>query len=127
MAVGATHGVAHVQPSVLSGLCASWLQYHLVEVALVLDEAGIFLQRLLVGDEDVGGLSQGMLAGGHAVYGEVELWASVAAGDGDDAAVLSEGFEHLFAERHQSDDDEAVVRRVVDAILDGGARAEEFS
>ena len=89
MSVGAPHGVAHVQPSVFSWRCASWLDYHLVEVALLLDEPSVFHQRLLVGDEDVGSLAQGVLAGGYAVYGEVELWASVSAGDGDDAALHS--------------------------------------
>lgn len=114
-----------MQPSFL-GLSAR-LQYQLVEVASLLDELHVLLERLLVGDEDVGGLSQAMLASRCAAHGKVELLASETAGDADDAKLEAEGFEYHFAEHRQSYQDDEVGRQVVDALLDGCARADEFA
>ena len=55
------HGVAYVQPALLAGGGTTRLQYHLVELAVLLDEVSILLQNLIVGDEDVGSLAQCVL------------------------------------------------------------------
>lgn len=123
--VFSAEGVAHVQPS-LEGLSA-WLENHLVEVAVLLDEVHVLHERLVVGDEDVGGLAQCVLAVDGSAHLKVEQLASVAAVDSDGSEVGSEGFEHFLAEHHQSDDDDDVWRCVVDATLDGCSRLDEFA
>ena len=125
MTISPPHRVAYVQPSVSLG--PTGLQYHLVELAVLLDEGDVTLQRLLVGDEDVGSLAQRVLTARHASYGEVELRTTVAARDGDDAAMLAKRLQDHLAEHHQTDDDHRLLRRVVDAILDGGTRTEKLS
>lgn len=118
-------GITYVQPTLL-GLTAR-LQYHLVKVAFFLDKLHVLLERLLVGDEYVGGLSQAVLASWGTTHGKVELLASETAGDADDAKLEAEGFEYHFAEHRQSYQDDEVGRQVVDALLDGCARADEFA
>ena len=125
MTIAPPHRVAYVQPAVT--LRAPGLQNHLVELAVLLDEGDVALQALLVGDEDVGCLAQRVLTARHAAYGEIELRTTVAARDGDDAAVLAKRLQHHLAEHHQSDDDHRLLRRVVDAILDGGARTKKLA
>ena len=73
MSVAPPQGVAHVQPAVALwggvGVSGTGLQDELVVVAVLTDEAHVLLQRLLIGDEDVGCLTQGVLAAGGSVDG----------------------------------------------------------
>lgn len=121
------HGVTYVQPAVLAGRGAARLQDQLVEGAARFYEFSVLRQNLLVRDEDVGSLAQGMLTARYAMHGEVELRTAIPARDGDDAAMQTKRFQHLLAQHHQSDDDHGALWSVVDAILDGGARAEKLS
>ena len=121
------HGVAYVQPAVFSGRGAARLQDQLVEGAARFYEFSVLRQNLLVRDEDVGSLAQGMLTARYAMHGEVELRTAIPARDGDDAAMQTKRFQHLLAQHHQTDDDHGALWSVVDAILDGGARAEKLS
>ena len=43
-----------MKPALRAGRGATRLQDHLVEMTMLLDEAGILLQNLIVGDEKVG-------------------------------------------------------------------------
>ena len=68
-----------------------------------------------VGEVDVGGLAEHVLACGGAAYGFVEFGAAIARADGDGMAVVfAEGLEDVLCEDCEADDD-AVGGRVVDA------------
>ena len=86
-----------MKPALRAGRGATRLQDHLVEMAMLLDEAGILLQNLIVGDEEVGSLAQGMLTARYAMHGKVELRTAIPARDGDDAAMQTKRFQHLLA------------------------------
>ena len=116
-----------MKPALRAGRGATRFQDHLVEMTMLLDEAGILLQNLIVGDEEVGSLAQGVLTARHAVHSQVQLRTAIATRNGDDSEILSQGFQYLLAEHHQADDDDGILRRVVDAILDGGDRTEKLS
>ena len=120
MPVPVAQRIAHMQPP--SVLRALGLQNHLVELAMVADKGRKLLQLLLVGDEDVSSLAQRVLTARHAVNGEVQPWTAISTGNHHHAAMLAQGFKDAFAEQHQSGNHDGVLRRVVDAILDGGAR-----
>ena len=120
MPVPAPQRIAHMQPP--SVLRALGLQNHLVELAMVADKGRELLQLLLAGDEDVGSLAQRMLTARHAVNGEVQLRTAISTGNHHHAAMQAQGFKYTLAEQHQSRNHDGVLRRVVDAILDGGAR-----
>ena len=111
----------------LAGRGAARLQDQLVEGAARFYEFSVLRQNLLVRDEDVGSLAQSMLTARYAMHGEVELRTAIPARDGDDAAMQTKRFQHLLAQHHQTDDNHGALWRVVDAILDGGARAEKLS
>ena len=120
MPVLAAQRIAHVQPTPV--LRTLRLQNHLVELAMVADKGRELLQLLLVGDEDVGSLAQRVLTARHAVNGEVQPWTAISTGHYHHAAMLAQRFQHILAEQHQSGNHDDVLRCVVDAILDGGAR-----
>ena len=120
MPVPVPQRIAHMKPT--SVLRALRLQNHLVELAMVADKGRELLQLLLAGDEDVGSLAQRVLTARHAVNGEVQLRTAISTCNHHHAAMLAQGFKYALAEQHQSGNHDGVLRCVVDAILDGGAR-----
>ena len=70
-----------MKPALRAGRGAARLQDHLVEMTMLLDEAGILLQNLIVGDEEVGSLAAYVLRGGDATHNGVHLWRAIAARD----------------------------------------------
>lgn len=120
MPVTTPNGIAHMQPAPM--LRALRLQNHLVEIAVVANKGRELLQLLLVGDEDVGSLTQRVLTARHTMNGEVQLWTAISTRYDHYPTLLAQWFQHILAKQHQSGNHDYMLRCVVDAILNGCAR-----
>ena len=100
MPVPVAQRIAHMQPP--SVLRALGLQNHLVELAMVADKGRELLQLLLVGDEDVGSLTQRVLTARHTMNGEVQLWTAISTRYDHYPTLLAQWFQHILAKQHQS-------------------------
>ena len=83
---------------------SSRLPDELVEIEVFPDEP-IHLQGLrLVGDSDVGGLSEQMLTVARAAHRRIQLRTTKSAGDSNDPKMTTERLEHMDAKQLQAND-----------------------
>ena len=89
---------------------------------MVANKGRELLQLLLVGDEDVGSLTQRVLTARHTMNGEIQLWTAISTRYDHYSTLLAQWFQHILAKQHQSGNHDYMLRCVVDALLNGCAR-----